>query len=45
MTVTCGSADSDDWWMADVIDVDGGARDPKMPTLFQVDNVDTRVVR
>ena len=36
MTVICGSSDSDDWWMADVLHVDGGARDPKVPTLFQV---------
>ena len=39
MTVICGSTDSDDWWMADVIYVDGGARDPKVPTLFQVADV------
>jgi hypothetical protein len=36
MTVICGSSDSDDWWMADVLHVDGGARAPKVPTLFQV---------
>ena len=45
MTVICGNTDSDDWWMADVIHVDGGARDPKVPTLFQVTDVDTGVVR
>ena len=45
MTDICGSTDSDDWWMADVIYVDGGARDPKVPTLFQVADVDTGVVR
>jgi len=45
MTVICGSTDSDDWWMADVIWVDGGARDPKVPTLFQVADIDTVVVR
>ena len=45
MTVICGNSDSDDWWMADVIHVDGGARDPKVPTLFQVADVDTGVVR
>ena len=45
MTVICGSTDSDDWWVADVIHVDGGARDPKVPTLFQVADVDTGVVR
>ena len=37
--------DGKDWWMADVIYVDGGARDPKVPTLFQVADVDTGVVR
>ena len=45
MTVICGSTDSDDWWMADVIHVDGGARDPKVPTLFQVADVDSGVIR
>ena len=45
MTVICKDSNSDDWWMADVIYVDGGARDPKMPTLFQVADVDTGVVR
>ena len=32
------------WCMADVIHVDGGARDPKFPTLFQVADVDTGVI-
>ena len=32
------------WRMADVIWVDGGARDPKDPTLFQVADVDTGVI-
>ena len=45
MTVICGSTDSDDWWMADVIHVDGGSRNPNVPTLFQVADVDTRVLR
>ena len=37
--------DSDGAWrMADVIWVDGGARNPKVPTLFQVADVDTGVV-
>ena len=30
--------------MADVIWVDGGARDPKVPTLFQVADVDAGVI-
>ena len=29
------------WRMADVIWVDGGARNPKVPKLFQVADVDT----
>ena len=36
--------DGSDWRMADVIWVDGGARNPKVPTLFQVADVDTDVV-
>ena len=36
--------DGSDWLMADVIWVDGGARNPKVPTLFQVADVDTGVV-
>ena len=36
--------DGGDWRMADVIWVDGGARNPKVPTLFQVADVDTGVI-
>lgn len=32
------------WRMADVIWVDGGASNPKTPTLFQVADVDTGVI-
>ena len=32
------------WRMADVIWVDGGASNPKIPTLFQVADVDTGVI-
>ena len=32
------------WRMADVIWVDGGARNPKVPTLFQVADVDTGII-
>ena len=32
------------WRMADVICVDGGARNPKTPTLFQLAYVDTGVI-
>ena len=33
------------WRMVDVIWVDGGARNPKIPTLFQVAEVDTGVIK
>ena len=36
--------DGKDWRMVDVIWVDGGARNPKVPTLFQVADVDTGVI-
>ena len=36
--------DGKDWRMADVIWVDGGARNPKVPPLFQVADVDTGVI-
>ena len=36
--------EGNDWRMADVIWVDGGARNPKVPTLFQVADVDTGVI-
>ena len=32
------------WRMADVSCVDGGARNPKTPTLFQLADVDTGVI-
>ena len=35
----------DEWWMGDVIHVDGGARDPNVPTLFQIANVDSGEIR
>ena len=37
--------EEDRWWMADVIHVDGGARNPKVPKLFQVADVDTGTVQ
>ena len=41
-----GQADKpESWWMADVIFVEGGARNPKVPTLFQVADVVSGVVR
>ena len=33
-----------DWRMADLVWVDGGARKPKIPTLFQVEDVDAGVI-
>ena len=36
--------DGSDWRMADVIWVDGGARNPKVLTLFQVADVDTGTI-
>ena len=45
MTVIVGNDETDDWWMADVIHVDEGARNPKVPTLFQVADVDSGVIR
>ena len=35
------TSDDDRWWMADVIYVEGGARNPSVPTLFQVADVDS----
>ena len=43
MTVIVADTDGA-WRMADVIWVDGGARNPKVPTLFQVADVDTGVI-
>ena len=43
MTVIVADADGA-WRMADVIWVDGGARNPKTPTFFQVADVDTGVI-
>ena len=45
MTVIVGSENVDDCWMADVIHVDGGAGNPKLPTLFQVADLDLGVIR
>ena len=35
------TSDDDRWWMADVIYVEGGARNPNVTTLFQVADVDS----
>jgi len=34
-----------DWFMASVLFVEGSARDPKAPSLFQVADIDTGVVQ
>ena len=36
---------SKEWWMVDVIFVEGGARNPDVPILFQVADVDFELVR
>ena len=38
-------SEGENWWMGDVIYKEGGARDPKVPTLFQTACVDTGVIR
>ena len=43
MTVIVSDTDGA-WRMADVIWVDGGARNPKVPMLFPVTDVDTGVI-
>ena len=43
MTVILADMDGA-WRMADVIWVDGGVRNAKVPTLFQVADVDTGVI-
>jgi hypothetical protein len=35
---------TDAWWMGQVVFCEGGARDPKVNTMFQVANVDTGVI-
>ena len=39
---TCAGSE---WGMGGIIHVDGGARDPRVPTLFQVADCDTGHVR
>ena len=43
MTVVVTEEDS--WWMGDVLYEEGGARNPKVPTLFQIACVDTGMIR
>ena len=42
--MTVIDVDRNDWRMADVIWVDGGARNPKVSTLFQIADVDIGVI-
>ena len=37
--------DQGDWWMGQVIFCEGSARQPKLPSLFQVADVDTGVIK
>ena len=37
--------EEDPWWMGDVLFKEGGALDPKVPTLFQIACVDTGTIR
>ncbi|AII49521.1 hypothetical protein KR52_10255 [Synechococcus sp. KORDI-52] len=45
--VIVGSGDKakGDWWMGQVVFCEGGARDPKVNSLFQIADVDTGVIR
>ena len=37
--------ESKDWFMGQILWVEGGARGPKVPALFQISDVDTGVIR
>ena len=36
---------SKDWWMGQILWVEGGARNPNVPTLFQISDIDTGLIR
>ena len=36
--------ESTDWFMGQILWVEGGGRDPKVPTLFQISDIDTGVI-
>ena len=38
-------SDTNAWWMGKVIFVEGSARNPKAPALFQIADVDSGVIR
>ena len=35
----------DDWWMGEIICVESSARNPKTPSLFQIADVESGVIR
>ena len=37
--------EKDSWWIGDVLFMEGGARNPKVRTLFQIACVDTGTIR
>ena len=37
--------DSTAWWMGEIIFMEGSARNPKAPSLFQIADVDSGVIR
>ena len=43
MTVVVTEEES--WWMGDVLFMEGGARNPKVSTLFQIACIDTGTIR
>ena len=42
---TVVDSSASDWYMATVLFVEGSARDPKAPSLFQVADIDTGIVQ
>ena len=39
------NSDSTAWWMGEIIYMEGSARNPKAPSLFQIADVDSGVIR
>ena len=37
-------SDTDGWWMGEVLYVEGSARNPKAPSLFQIADVDSGLI-
>ena len=40
-----GHVDQGEWWMGQVLFCEGSARHPKMPSLFQVADVDSGIIK